>query len=428
MKINALHLACLLALPACSLPALAADCSLAAPLSTAQADDTDLLQHGIDACAAQGGGTLRLAARTYNIGPIQLKSHVYLALAPDTIIKGTTDKQRYVPAFIGWPYREHEALISGYQISDAGIIGTGQIDGQGEVWWAEARTQRKDGTMTRLYPALPDANGMPRPWLVEFYDAHDILIDGPRLQNAPMWNLALRYSKKVSIKNLTILNPKEAANTDGIDIVSSQQISIDNADISTGDDNITIKSGLASFNMPAQAASLISIHNVKLGDGHGISVGSETLNGVDHVSVDGAQFNGTTNGIRIKTGRDRGAEIAYLTLRNITMHQVGMALSVTAYYPNVPDDRGAPQAITASTPHIHDVQIENLQADGIKSAGRFIGLPEAPLTDFSLSNVHIDADQGLTLRDASLKVSKLRIKTAKGSAITRQEAAVLIQN
>ncbi|GAB4063804.1 glycoside hydrolase family 28 protein [Uliginosibacterium sediminicola] len=421
LKNTALPLLLTLALASFSTHA-ANTCSL--PKEQGTQDDTALLQQSIDACAKQGGGTLALAGRTYTIGPIQLRSHVYLVLAPETLILGTTDKSRYQPAFIGWPYRSNEALISGYQISDSGIIGSGRIDGQGSAWWDEARTQRKD----RLYPDVPDANGMPRPWLVEFYDSSNISIDGPTLQNSPMWNLALRYSKDVTIKNLRIHNPKEAANTDGIDIVSSQNVSVQHAEISTGDDNITIKSGLAPYAMPRQAAANISIRDVKFGDGHGFSIGSETFNGIHHVSLDGASFEGTTNGIRIKTGRDRGAEIAYIDLKNIHMQHVGMPLSITAYYPNVPAERGAPQALSATTPHIHDVTISQLQAEDSKSAGRFIGLPEAALQGIHLQDVSISAKTGLSLRDASIDASKLQLHVSQGEALIKNEQGILNQH
>jgi polygalacturonase len=398
-------------------------CVLHPMANDSPADDTRLLQQGIDDCAKQGGGTLKLDARVYTTGPIQLRSHVYLELAADTVIQGTADQQRYVPAFIGWRYRANEALISGYQITDSGIVGSGRIDGQGSTWWEQARRQRKDGTMTRLYPALPDANGMPRPWLVEFYDSTQIRVDGPTLQNAPMWNLAVRYSQGIDIQNLTIRNPKDSPNTDGIDIISSQKVHIAHADIATGDDNITIKSGLAGFDVPAMAASDIRIEHVKLGSGHGISMGSETLNGIHHVIADDAQFDGTDNGFRIKTGRDRGNDIAHITLRNVQMHGVDMALSVSAYYPDVPAVRDAAQPITATTPHIHDVQIENLTADGVKTAGRFIGLPESPLRNISLSRVHIEAESGITWRDVSAQTSDLKVLVQHGPAWIEKEDA-----
>ena len=403
-------------------------CMLDNQSNHAGGDDTALIQAGIDTCASQGGGTLKLEARTYHIGPVQLKSNVYLWLDAGTVLEGSTDKARYVAAFIGWPYNAREALISGDNVSNSGILGTGTIDGNGQAWWEEARHQRRDGTMTRLYPHVPDANGMPRPWLVEFHQSSNITVEGVTLRKSPMWNLALRYSKGVRIRNLTITNPEEAPNTDGIDLISSQDVDIRNVDISTGDDNITFKSGLAGFNMPAQATTDIHVADARLGSGHGVSIGSETLNGINHIALERLHFEGTTNGFRIKTGRDRGADISFISVKDVQMNHVGMPLSVTAYYPKVPENRDQPQALGATTPYVHDITLENITATGAKSAGQFIGLPESPLKNFRLRNVSIEGKTGLTVRDATLDAQTLQLQTMEGVTLKQLENASVYQH
>lgn len=398
-------------------------CSMLSDNSKDAQDDTVLLQGSIDDCARHGGGMLKLAGRVYKIGPIELRSKVYLMLNSDTVLQAIPDKSRYERAFIGWPFKPHEALISGYKISNSGIIGRGRIDGQGDAWWEEARAQRKDGTMTSMFPDVPDANGMPRPWLVEFYDSNNIVIDGPTLQNSPMWTLALRYSSQVRVTRLTVENPEKAPNTDGIDIVSSHHVDIRKSEISTGDDNVAIKSGLAGFNMPAQPAANIYVGDSKMGEGHGVSIGSETLNGVNHVTLESLNFEGTTNGVRIKTGRDRGADISAIYFRSIRMNRVGTALSITAFYPKVPAQRGEPAPVTATTPRIHDVKIENLLATETGTAGTLVGLPESQLKDVLLRNVFIQAKRGLSLRDAAVEVNHLDLQIEQGAALDEQEGS-----
>lgn len=390
-------------------------------------DDTSLIQNSIDACSKNGGGVLKLQARTYEIAPIQLKNDVYLWLDAKTVLKATTDKMKFVPAFIGWPYNEHEALISAAHVHNAGLRGSGTIDGTGEIWWKEALEQRKNGTMAHVYPSIPLSNGMPRPWLVEFYESSNVSIDGVKLTNSPMWVLALRYSKGVKVSNLTVRNPEKSANTDGIDVVSSKDVTIEKVDISTGDDCIAIKSGLAGSDLPTNPTSNIVIRDAELGNGHGLSIGSETRNGVNHVTMENIRFNGTGNGIRIKTGRDRGADISFITAKNVKMDNVNMAFSVSAYYPKVPAQHEAPQPITPTTPFIHDVTVENLVATHVKSAGQFIGLPESPLKNFQLSNIDIQAQKGLVIRDATLAAHDLNIKVAEGQAIQVKENAILKQ-
>ncbi|WP_051229009.1 glycoside hydrolase family 28 protein [Paludibacterium yongneupense] len=391
----------------------------------AVSDDTRPLQKAIDACAANGGGQVRLVRGVYVSGPLQLRSYVFLNLDQGAILRAIETPSRFERAFIGWPYRTGEALVSGVGVTDAGIIGHGRIEGQGTSWWDEARAARDSGSISKSHPGVPDSNGLPRPWLVEFYQSTRIVLTGVSLSDAPMWGLVLRYCDNVQIEGVAIDNPRDAPNTDGIDIVSSNKVHIGHVHVSTGDDNIAIKSGLAGFALPAQAASNITIQESDFGFGHGLSIGSETLNGVSHVDVRGVVFNGTDNGVRIKTGRDRGADIGRITLRMLTMNKVGVALSISGYYPSPgPEDEPA-QALTPTTPRIHDITVERLVARDARAAGSIIGLPEAPIADLVLRDIDITAQSGLLLRHVALRHSNLRVKASSGPAIVLQRDARL---
>ena len=70
--------------------------------------------------------------------------------------------------------------------------------------------------------------------------------------------------------------------------------------------------------------------------GHGLSVGSETINGVWHIRANNVQFFGTDNGFRIKTGRDRGNQIYDMVIQNLQMTDFP-TLSLSEYYPTIPD-------------------------------------------------------------------------------------------
>jgi polygalacturonase len=391
----------------------------------AVSDDTRPLQKAIDACAANGGGQVRLVRGVYVSGPLQLRNFVFLNMDQGAILRAIETPSRFERAFIGWPFRPGEALISGVGITDAGIIGHGRIEGQGTSWWDEARAARSDGSIAKRYPGVPDSNGLPRPWLVEFHQSSRIVLTGVTLSESPMWTLVLRYCDNVQIEGITIDNPRNAPNTDGIDIVSSSRVRIGHARISTGDDNIAIKSGLPGFATPARPASVITIQESDIGYGHGLSIGSETLNGVNRVEVRGVAFSGTDYGVRIKTGRDRGAEISHISLRLLSMSQVGVALSISAYYPTLAPENDPAQAPGPTTPHIHDITVDRLVARDGREAGFIVGLPEAPIADIALRDVDIAAQSGLLLRHVALRHNNLRVKAASGPAYVVQHGATL---
>ena len=49
--------------------------------------------------------------------------------------------------------------------------------------------------------------------------------------------------------------------------------------------------------------------------------------------------------------------------------------------------------MTEHTPRFHDITIENMTATGAKRAGVIMGLPESPIKNLVLKNVHIAAEK-----------------------------------
>ena len=419
-------------------------------------DNTAAIQVAIDACSARGGGRVSFGDGVFLTGPIALKDHVTLELARGTRLRAVAQADRFVWAFIGRPFRPHEALISGVNVSDVGIIGEGTIDGQGaELWWpaaVAAREAMRAGAKSwgPGMEKVPASNGLPRPWLIEFYNARRVLLRGVHLTNAPMWTVALRYSEDVVMRDVRIANAPDSPNTDGIDIVSSRKVSLSNLSIDTGDDGIAIKAGLPGPDMPKRAARNITISNVRFGHGHGLAIGSELAHGVEHVRINGAHFTGTQYGIRIKAGRDRGGDVGDVLVRHARMTDVAMPISIDTSYPGELREAaqtGSPTAsltgspagtvatgnavtgamaaraeaampVTPLTPHIHDVTIQHLFASGARRAGLLAGLPEAPLRDIRLQHVSIASrGEGMVLRHVEGSFSGVKIAAARGKPV-----------
>ncbi|OIV89411.1 hypothetical protein TanjilG_21905 [Lupinus angustifolius] len=99
----------------------------------------------------------------------------------------------------------------------------------------------------------------------------------------------------MTFTNITLTAPGDSPNTDGIKMAMSQGININDVHIGTGDDCIAILSGTKNVN----------ISKVYCGPGHGISVGSlgkhDDEVDVQDIHVKNCTFNGTSNGLRIKT-------------------------------------------------------------------------------------------------------------------------------
>lgn len=423
-------------------------------------DNTAAIQAAIDACSARGGGRVSFGDGVFLTGPIALKDHVTLELARGTRLRAVAQADRFVWAFIGRPFRPHEALISGVNVSDVGIIGEGTIDGQGaELWWpaaVAAREALRAGAKSwgPGMEKVPASNGLPRPWLIEFYNARRVLLRGVHLTNAPMWTVALRYSEDVVMRDVRIANAPDSPNTDGIDIVSSRKVSLSNLSIDTGDDGIAIKAGLPGPDMPKRAARNITISNVHFDQGRGLAIGSELAHGVEHVRINGAHFTGTQYGIRIKAGRDRGGDVGDVLVRHARMTDVAVPISIDTSYPSEPREAAQPGSstgnptaspagtqagtvatgsavtgavatraetampVTPLTPHIHDITIQHFFASGARRAGLLAGLPEAPLRDIRLQHVSIASrGEGMVLRHVEGSFSGVKITAARGKPV-----------
>jgi polygalacturonase len=370
-----------------------------------QTKDTAALQRAIDTCSAKGGGTVRLTAGTWLSAPLDLKSHVTLRLERGAELLGSPDMEDYpIRADATW---RRAALIHADKAQDIAITGEGVIDGNGKVWW-DAKALRKKGE--------PED---PRPLLIDLTNSKRILIEGVTIRNSPMYNITTFLCDGLTVRGVTILNPgRGAPNTDGIDPFSTSHVLIDHTTIDTGDDNVAIKSGLVERGEPNVPSTDITIRDCTFRNGHGLSIGSETAGGVRNVTVERVSFDGTRQGIRIKSARGRGNDIGNFTYRDITMKNVETPIQITAYYTGVvKDDAGQP--VTEHTPKFHDITIENVTATGAKYAGVVMGLPESPIRNLVLKNVKLNAETGMKIQYAQIVEDGLEVTPANGEAVMR---------
>ncbi len=376
--------------------------------------DTHAIQSAIDACEQKGGGTVLLTSGTYISAPILLKSNITLHLDKGATLLGSPDHADY-PAKTEFREPGIQALVSAVNATNVSITGEGVIDGAGDSWWQMARAYKDHGVMGFDHP---------RPRLVVFDHCKHVLVEGVTLQNSPMWQLVPYYTDDIVIRNIKVLAPPHSPNTDAVDPFSSSNIVIDHLYADVGDDDIAIKSGPANSPGPDAPSRNITITDCTFLHGHGLSIGSEIAGGAQNVRAERIHFTGTDNGIRVKANRDRGSDVSHLSFKDIDMKDVRNALIISEYYPNIlPSEDPTPRPITRLTPYFHDITIENVTATGSASAGAIVGLPEAPIANVLLRNVHLSAQRGLTIAYATVTGSEVKVEAAQGQPITQQAGA-----
>jgi polygalacturonase len=370
--------------------------------------DTAAVQKAIDACAAaKGGGMVEVPDGTFVIAPIVLKSNVALHLEQAATLLGSPDRGDYAAAMFA-RHKTVQPLIGAVNAQNIVISGRGTIDGNGHVWWDYAKGAKDIGVL---------GNDHPRPMLVVFDHSSHIRMDGVTVQNAGFWQIVPYYSDDLVFHDMRITAPL-SPNTDGIDPFSSSNVLIDHVDISTGDDNIAIKSGDINSPGPDAPSRNITITDCTFENGSGLAIGSEVAGGVQNVRVERVEFKGTGRGIRIKSGRDRGNDVSNISYKDIKMEDVKTVFEITEYYPHaVPDGEVPAEPVTRLTPKFHDITMENITATDSGSAGMIVGLPESPVLALSMRDVNISAKTGLAIDYATVSMTTVNVTAESGDGL-----------
>jgi hypothetical protein len=238
-----------------------------------------------------------------------------------------------------------------------------------------------------------------------------------------MFHLVPQNCINVTIQGITIKSPANAPNTDGID-PSGWNFLITDCVIDGGDDNIAVKPGSRT---PGNKNYRIA--NCKFLHGHGMSIGSGTQGGIEDLVVRDCDFDSTDSGIRIKTSRGRGGVLQNLTYENLTMTAVKNPIYIVDYYPEreAPKDPSTEKAepVTDRTPINKNILIRNVTATNCPTAGTIRGLPEAPVTDLTLTNVTISAKTGMKIYHAQgIRFADSKLNVESGKPLTTFDAEV----
>lgn len=365
--------------------------------STSAADNTKAIQKALDAVPSTGGMVV-IPAGTWMFGStdqmtsktevLSIKSKTVLHLCKGATLKlveyGKAPNNKTL--FIGCKNKNQSDIV---------IEGEGEtsiIDGQGTRWW-KARDNKETFN--------PGA-------MIRFEKGSRFLIRNLKVQNTPGVNITLSNSNGANngtVHDVTIYNPSSETkteqpshNTDGISIWG-HHMNIYNCNISTGDDNVVCDDN----------AQYIHVWNCDFGTGHGTSIGSFTKN-IKHIWFDNINMNGTTAGIRMKTGINsdgtlRGGGEEDWKFTNFTMTKVKNPFSIDCFYdknynsdPAV--DKANARALDSTTPTYNGILLQNVKTTDVCDGNAIflIGRPESHIKNVTLDNVQISAKKGIDIR------------------------------
>ena len=343
-------------------PVLPPSCAvLAAAAPHAGGDDAPRIQAALDTCAP--GHALHLAPangqRGFTTGPLNLRSGVTLVIDAGATLYASTDPMAYdrgakTCGTLDTSGRGCRPLITAEGVQGAGIMGEGEIDGQGghlidgksESWWQIARRAQKEKLRQNV------------PRLIEVSRSQDVTLHRITLRNSPNFHVTLNQVDGFTAWGVRIDTPHDARNTDGIDPISSRNVTIAHSFIRTGDDNVAIKAGNSG---PTENISVLHNHFYS---GHGMSIGSETNGGVRRVLVDDLDLDGTTSGLRIKSNDTRGGEVRAIVYRNVCLRNVKAPIFIGTHYEPQPPGALIPTYAGVTMERVHSVSAGKVLLQG----------------------------------------------------------------
>ena len=358
-----------------------------------QTKDTLAFQQAIDRCSVLGGGEVLVPAGNYLTGAIELRSNTFLRFEKDAVILGSPDFADYPVSQVRWEgkwIKGHVGLIYGFNADNCGILGPGKIAGN------------------HALGGRPNAqNPLRHPSLIEPIGCTNLRFEDFSTDYYLMWSMHPTYCQHIVFKNLTIRS--SGGNGDGIDIDSCKHVVIDNCDIATGDDCISLKSGrgMEAYTL-LYTTEDVHISNCTFSDSifACIGIGSETSGGIRNVHIEKCKFvQAKTHAIYIKSRPGRGAFIEDIFVDDIDVSgtvggflRFNILASGLQDQDPVPGDEGIP---TIKNFHFSNIRVKDapvlVDGTGIH--------PNKPLEGFSLVNVSGTCAKGISL--ANIKNAKL---------------------
>lgn len=364
-------------------------------------DDTHAIQTAIMNCPKQG--RVLIPQGIYSVKSLFLKSDMQLELSkgaeiraiperkehgiqPGVLPGNTRGKEYHFGTWEGNPLPMFSGVLSGIEVENVMVYGEGVLNGNAskETWW------RNPKVMDMAY----------RPRLFFLRDSSKVYLQGITLQNSPSWTIHPFFSKDLGFYNLSVRNPFDSPNTDGLDPESCRGVEIAGVNFSLGDDCIAVKSGKIYMGRKyKQPSESIRIHNCFMQNGHGaVTIGSEMAGGVKNLTVEDCNFAHTDRGLRIKTRRGRGQDaiLDRIIFRNIDMDHVMTPFVVNSFYFCDPDGKTAyvqsrdVYPVDERTPLIKRLEFEDILAKNCHVAAAYMeGLPELKIEEVIMRHVEV---------------------------------------
>jgi polygalacturonase len=433
--------------------------------------NTRAFADAIAAVSGKGGGRVIIPSGIWLTGPVILKSNLELHAESGAVVLFSTDKDLYPlveTSFEGLNTWRCMSPITGKEVENIAFTGEGVWDGSGDAWRHVKKEKLTEGQWKKLiasggclndkknewYPseqyrsAIVNADmnvntrlktkeefeairDFLRPVMVSLINCKKVLLDGPTFQNSPAWCIHPLICEDLTVRNVTVRNPWYSQNGDGIDIESCRNVVVHHSNFDVGDDAICIKSGKDKMGRDRgiHSENIVIKHCIVYHGHGGVTVGSEMSGGVRNIHVSDCSFIGTDVGLRFKSNRGRGGIVENIYMSKINMISIpAQAISIDLFYGGKSasemmeekDQEGSDETlpVTEETPLFRNIFIREIICQGAYQAIFMQGLPEMNLENIHFENIQMEAEKGISCKDANhIYIKGLKLEITKLPAL-----------
>lgn len=361
---------------------------------TGAALSTKAIQAAIDAVAAKGGGTVRLAHGDYVSGTIDLRDNIRLEIARDARLLGSLD-------LADWPERVarrptvmdsnmgmNQSLIHAEGATNIAICGAGTIDGRGDH-----------------FHGAETAGGTPgRPFLIRIVDCKRVHIQGISLRDSPCWMQNYLNCEDLLIEGIHVDNQANF-NNDGCDIDGCRGVIVRNVVINSEDDGLCFK---GASERPMEDVLVENCHLYSTCNA--LKFGTDSQGDFRRVLVRNVEVGGPGADMRARNRRMALSGVAFEsvdgnTIEDIWVTGVHVVRSSSPLFLRLGDrGRVQPEEARPAPGHIRRIVYDRLTgADNGSRGAVFTGLPGHLIEDIVLHDVDIPvAATALALPDQAV--------------------------
>ena len=332
--------------------------------------DTLALQRAIDAAAAVSGRARVVVpgGRGYLTGGLQLRDKVEFHLADDAELLANPNLDDYPAAL---------AVLSANGASGVKLSGTGRINGQ---WRKFATNYDAANEWWRLV--------VRRPRLCLFTACTGLEVSGVTLCDSSNWTLHLLGCEHALVEKVSIRNPLEVPNCDGIDLDHCRNVEVRRCDITCGDDAIVVKTSRQTTDYGASVN--IHVHDCAMTtQDSGLKIGTETTQDISDVLFEHCDIRSACRGLCIQL-RDAGnvSKVRFSDINFLARYHSdpwwgrGEAISFTAL----------PRSPQMTPGVLSDIRVQNVTGRAENSI-RVQGTPGNPVRQVVFDNVDVTFDR-----------------------------------